>query len=465
MGAPPTPWLRSSSQQQTPQSDYTRQVASGGLAVVDQARQQRRYGTAGAQANYNDTGVYSYQAPVARSGDLYDQWLAQYAPQAQTGPYAYGRTEDGAYAGYKNEGTLKAALRGRAEQMRGQDREMFTALDQLANQRLDDLGQQYQDQLAESGASTRYERTVPTLDDPKPTATYTPGTRVPSMPGNRVGTGDGEFQSIRDQSDPLVTGQASGRGGDTLDALTAAAIERMSTPTQQSTSEGLTRRDAATADRYTAMAEQQAKKDYQFDELNPWLADQSAPLIDQMDFAQSGLATPIAAYAQRAGAEFGIDPYIVGGWYPESSAIADARDQQTLAYLRDTGMTPADYEQALNALDREQQQQDQTFADQQAQAIDDAGYQLTQGQSTTSELSNAINLPVEDVLNILNSADYQYAQSAINDALTSQDMGYIEETVTQMLDAAATTDPAMLNILQTIYKDYVPDGYDLYGAR
>lgn len=429
MGAPPTPWLRSSNQQ-APQSDYTRQVASGGLAVVDQARQQRRYGTAGAQANYIDTGVYSYQAPIARSGDMYDQWLAQYAPQAQTGPYAYGRTEDGAYAGYKNEGTLKAALRGRAEQMRGQDREMFTALDQLANQRLDDLGQQYQDQLAESGATTRYERTVPTLDDPKPTA-----------------------------------GQASGRGGDTLDALTAAAIERMSTPTQQSTSEGLTRRDAATADRYTAMAEQQAKKDYQFDELNPWLADQSAPLIDQMDFAQSGLATPIATYAQRAGAEYGIDPYIVGGWYPESSAIADARDQQTLAFLRETGMTPTDYEQALNALDREQQQQDQTFADQQAQAIDDAGYQLTQGQSTTSELSNAINLPVEDVLNILNSADYQYAQSAINDALTTQDMGYIEETVTQMLDAAATTDPAMLNILQTIYKDYVPDGYDLYGAR
>lgn len=462
MGTTPTPWLRSSNQQ-APQSDYTRQVASGGLAALEQARQQRRYGTAGAQANYGDTGVYSYQAPVARPNDMYDQWLAQYAPQAQTGPYAYGRTEDGAYAGFKNEGTLKAALRGRAEQMRGQDREVFTALDQLANQRLDTLGQQYQDQLAESGATTRY-ATTKTADD------YMRDARVqngqPRSPGasdaaammpDRATTPGADAPMY--QTDMRATSGDGGRTG--ITSIGDAALRAMQDRQTTSRAKDM----AAQASRYTAMADQQAKKDYQFNELNPWLADQSAPLVDQADFAQAGLATPIAVYAQRAGQEYNIDPAIVGGWYPESSAIADARDQQTLAYLRETGMTPADYEQALSALDREQQQQTQDAQDQQTQALDEAGYQLTQGQATTSELANAINLPVEDVYAILNNADYQYAQSAINDALTTQDLGYIEETVTQMLDAAATTDPAMLNVLQYVYKDYIPNGYDLYGAR
>ena len=128
-------------------------------------------------------------------------------------------------------------------------------------------------------------------------------------------------------------------------------------------------------------------------------------------------------------------------------------------------MTASDYEQALRDMERQQNAAATTQDDQLAQDYDAAGYELTGGQATTSELANVANLPIEDVYDILDSADYQFAQGKINEALSTKDIGYIEETMTSVLDGAAFSDPAMLNILQTIYKDYIPSDYDLYGQR
>lgn len=469
----PTPWLRSGNTQQrpAPQSDYTRQVAEGGIGALQQARQQRRYGLTGAEQNYRDggasgvPGVFSYAGPTGKPNDMYDQWLSQVTPQGapDTG-YAYGRTEDGAYAGFKNQGTLQAALRGRAENIRGQDQEMFRALEQMANQGLDGLTDEYGQRRQENTDTERYARTIPTLPDVKPQVVPTSATgQTDRVQPSRIGTEDGQFQSIRDQNDPSVYQQPLPEGVLGNIVSTVAASSRGTMP--RSTSEGLNRSDSAAADRYTGMAEMQAKTDYVNKDLNPWLANESAPLLDQQDFAQSGLATPIAMYAQRAGAEYGVDPNIVAGWYPNSSALTDARDQRDLAFLEQTGMTASDYEQALRDIERQQNAAATAQDDQLAQDYAAAGYELTGGQATTSELANVTNLPVEDVYNILDSADYQFAQGKINEALSTQDLGYIEETMTSVLDGAAYTDPAMLNILQTIYKDYIPSDYDLYGQR
>lgn len=460
MGTSPTPWLRSSNQQpRGPQSDYTRQVAEGGIGALQQARQQRRYGLQGAQQNYGETGVFSYAGPTAKPNDMYDQWLSEMTPQgAPDGSYAYGRTEDGAYAGFKNQGTLQAALRGRAETIRGQDQEMFQALDQMANQGLDQLDSQYRQSEQDSadyqqGMIPKYADAQAKVDQFFPGQTLDkfgnpgkPTTVAQGIAGDAKAAAQAGINSIADQ----VIAAAGG------------------TPAARAQAEPIVLTDQGRAFYDAPRSEQSAVKQqtrYVGQELQPWLANESAPLLEQQDFAQSGLATPIAMYAQRAGAEYGVDPNIVAGWYPNSSALTDARDQRDLQFLEQTGMTASDYEQALAALEREQNAATDGAVDQQTQALDMAGYELTGGQATTSELAGATNLPLEDVYNILDSADYQTGQQMINDALSTQDLAYIEETMTSVLDGAAFSDPALLNIFQTIYKDYIPSDYDLYGQR
>lgn len=461
-----TPWLRSgtNTQRTGPQSDYTRAVAEGGVEALKQVRQQHRHGVQGAQQNYSDTGVFSYSQPTA-SGDneLFNQWLSQVSPQGTPeGGYAYGQTAEGKFAGFQNQGTLQAAIRGRAQNVRGQDQEMFTALEQMANQGMDGLTSEYDTRRQENTDTERYARQIPTLPDVKPT--LTPGV-VSSGTGMRQPPKPSGFTYGMDDNYQPVSGPPGGDGS--LDDLVASgAVVTAAKPGQaRSTAEGLTRSDSAAADRYTGMAEMQAKTDYVNKDLNPWLADESAPLLEQQEFAQSGLSTPISLYAQRAGAEYGVDPNVVAGWFPETMAIGDARDQRDLAFLEQTGMTSAEYEQALNALEMEQNAAANEQGDQQTQAIDMAGYELTGGQALPSELAKTVNLPVEDVYAILDSADYQFAQNSINEALSTQDLGYIEETMISVLDGAAYTDPAMLNILTSIYRPYVPSDYDLYGSR
>lgn len=466
MAPPSAPWLRSNNTQRTaPQSDYTRQVAEGGIGALQQARQQRRYGLTGAEQNYRDggasgvPGVFSYAGPTGKPNDMYDQWLSQVTPQgAPATGYAYGRTEDGAYAGFKNQGTLQAALRGRAENIRGQDQEMFTALDQMANQGLDQLTSQY-GQSEQDSADYQQSMVPKYAEAQNKVDQFFPGQSLDRMgnPGKPATVAQGIV------GDAKATAQAGINS--IADQVIAAAGGR---PTARAQAEPIVLTDQGRAFYDAPRSEQSAVKQqtrYVGQELKPWLANESAPLLDQQDFAQSGLATPIAAYAQRAGAEYGVDPNIVAGWYPNSSALTDARDQRDLAFLADQGMTASDYEQALRDMERQQNAAATTQDDQLAQDYDAAGYELTGGQATTSELANVANLPIEDVYDILDSADYQFAQGKINEALSTKDIGYIEETMTSVLDGAAFSDPAMLNILQTIYKDYIPSDYDLYGQR
>lgn len=493
----PTPWLRSGNTQQrpAPQSDYTRAVAEGGSAALHQARMQLRWGTQGAQQNYEDggvsgvPGVYAYQQPVAQDNELFNQWLAQVTPPGAMpeGGYAYGRSPEGKYAGFNDKGALTAAVRGRAETIRRQDRDMFTALDQMANQGLDGLQGEYDGRRQENTTTERYARTIPTLDDGRTPGVL--GNRAPDQRTARLDAADARIgaQAAAAPKTPRPTDAATSstyaygmdenyqpiagpppnaplaRGEGKLDNLIAGVVGSL--PRVGSTSAGLNRSDSAAADRYTGMAEMQAKTDYVNKDLNPWLADESTPLLEQQEFAQSGLSVPIAAYAQRAGAEYGVDPNIVAGWYPESSALTDARDLRDLQFLQETGMTPADFEQALAELEGEQNSASNSATDADMQAYDDAGLQLTGGQALTSELANQVNLPIEDVYNILDSADYQFAQQAINEALSTQDFGYIEETMISVLDGAAAADPALFNILQSVYEPYIPSDYDLYGQR
>lgn len=423
-----------------PSSDYTRQVTEGGLTAYQQAREGRRWGLPTAQQNYQQTGVFAYNQPVAQSA-RYDDWLDDMMPSFDpSAEYGFGRG-DGDYSGFKTQGALQAAIRGAAEAQRAQDRERFAALDEVANQRLDMYEQQYGDAQDDADEFFRY------TDADRPDTT---------MYANRLLPGGGELT------------------GERLAAETRRASKALAGIADSDFTEAERQGDAWAnmAARYTGRGKQEANTDFVNEELNPWLADASAPDAEMQAFAQAGLTTPLRAYAMQAGADYNVDPYIVGGWYDQASAIGDAADQRTLDFLEQTGMTPQDYEQALTDLERQQALDDAAAADvqdaytEQEQAqIDQAGVQLTGGLATTSELANDTNLPLQEVYDILNSADFQMSLDEMDAALATSDIAQVQSTVVSVLDRAAIADPALFDVLNLIYKDYIPEDYDLYGQR
>jgi hypothetical protein len=427
-----------------PQSDYSRQVAEGGIDAYRQARQGRRWGLPAAQDNYQQTGVFGYQAPtVTPDSEMYQQWLSDMTPQYDpTVAYGFGRTADGEYAGFKTQGALQAAIRGSAETRRAQDRERFAVLDEVAGQRLDNYERQYTD--AQTNAEDFFADRHMWGNIGKP-AGY-------------IGDPDRNTLVYMQQ---VVEAMNNG---------TAPPATRAPSPTLPMvlTDRG---RELATGspERFVGVG---AGEQFAENELNPWLAEVSTPDMEIQQFAQSGLATPLRQYAMQAGGDYGVDPYIVAGWYDEASAIGDAADRQTLDFLQQTGMTPTDYEQVLNeiearnaaAINADQDSFD-AATEQQTAMLDQAGLELTGGLATTSELAGAVNLPLQEVYDILDSADFQTSQQAIGDALATRDMEQVQATVVDVLDRAAVTDPALLNVLQLIYKDYIPTGFDLYGPR
>ena len=74
-----------------------------------------------------------YATPATSSASsAYDKWLADTAPPTHQ-ISAYGQT-DGPYAGWATIGSMNGAIGGRAQILRDQSREMFGALDQMANE-------------------------------------------------------------------------------------------------------------------------------------------------------------------------------------------------------------------------------------------------------------------------------------------------------------------------------------------
>lgn len=435
--------------------EYTQAVKEGGMAAVRDARSRRRFGSqsVGEQISENQSstgyaGKPVYAQPARQQNDLYDEWKAQVTP-VPTGQYGYGRN-GGDYAGFKTEGGLKAYVRGRAESIRSEDDARFRALDEMANQRLDLAGEQYDAERAKPVNTTFYPRQVGVLED-GPQQRPTPDLASMS-PAEQIGARAAEaILASRDKIDKVIP---------------------LGMP--DSTSEGLNRADNAAASRYTGMAEQQARGEkmagFIADELNPWLAETTAPLLEQQDFAQQGMITPIADYAQRAAAEVGVDPNIVGGWYPDASALSDAQDQRDLDMLGATGMDWGDTQAALAAMDAETRRangemEDQTMAAD-AAAIDE--FVFSQTGMAADRLASSAGIPVTDVAGIVQSDAFQTYNNDIYQALRETDPANPDGTAVDILmgtlDAAATQDPALFNILQAVYKDFIPSDYQPLGG-
>lgn len=392
-----------------PPSQYTEMIRQRGLAGVREARQQLRYGSAGVNDALTQGRTPVYTQPTKADSELYDRWQKQVTPAAMPeAGYMLGRTEEGPYAGFKTQGLLQAATQGRAESIRRQDDEVFGALDQMAADKLDQVEKSYRSKQDEVRSGMRRDDIM-----------------------------DAERQRIRSNMEYM-----SGRRTNPVPAI------------RQRQAAFTTRVDDGRVD----------TDPYVQNELNPWLESSSAPLLEQQAFAAQVRRTPIAEYAQRAGAEYGVDPNIVGGWYTDASAIGDARNRRDLDMLDTTGMTWADTQSALNAMEGDQNQMDTSVLSEQDQMLEDEILQNTGGLASGKELASKTGMTMTDVADVLGTDAFAEYSAAIYDALATNDAGTVEDTVTSVMDTAAFQDPGLFNILQVLYKDYIPDTYDLYGG-
>ncbi len=410
-----------------PKDDYTRDVISRGAQAVRDRRSARDYGRSNAQAGLGQMLQTGYSGRP--DANIYDQWLQQTTPQGYE--VQVGQAMDGPYAGFKTEGMLKSAVRGNAENKRRNDQAAFAELLGLADERLGRIDNDYQAALAESGGMQRYD----SVDMP-------------------------DAQPIKRNA------PQSQKWGD----IAAAFMDRTQSPLDQEdvfglpdpvSDAGLNRGQAAAAARYTGQAEEQAKVDYQFDDLNPWLAESSDKYLDQAEFAQQAIDTPISHYAAQAGAEYGVDPNVIGGWYPDDSAIGDYRDQRDIESIENYGMPYADYQQALADIEREQAIAE---GDQEAaleQQTEDAIFAET-GMGAT-KLATAAGLSSTDELaSVIDTEAFYGYRDEIDAARQSNDPDLVAETVASIMQSAAMQDPTLFAVLQALYQDYVPDDTTIY---
>lgn len=367
---------------------YTRDVRERGLQAVRERRQSQQYGVNNRDAALQymlDTG-YSSQTPT----DGYRQFQQQRGFRPQGYGIAVGQG-DGPYAGFRTEGQLKAAVLGQSEQMRGYDRQQADQLAQLADQYLGQVEDQYGTRLADGQQ------------------------QLSKATGYNPAGG-----AIRDATAGWWGDSSEDDGG-------------MLGPMQRAIA------------KVPEMGYKQGEQEYT-GELNDWLAAASSPYMDALDTAEQIQQTPLRDYATIAGAEYGVDPNVIGGWYPEASQIQDFRNQRDLSAIDQYGLPQSEYQGVLN--DMEQQQNQQVQQEQQGYDLQVADniFQLTGMDG--NQLAQAADLTTEQLYSVVTDGAYQSLNQEI--AQIVADPGASEEDIQASVDevlAGVRADPVLYRVL------------------
>lgn len=509
---PPAPSSAPKAKKPAPSSAYTQDVAARGLQAVQERRQAAQFDRTQqpAAADWLQQSGYGGND----SNALYEEWLSQRGFHPAAYPVTFGQSKKGAYNGYKTEGELKAALLGNADLARESDQQQAQGLNSQVDEWLASIADQYQtgtDQatqlqaeadrnrdpymmqftgLAEaSAAENRQLHPQPTVrvhpgpapDVPQPGAVGMPGTSdeqflgvndVPSdaLPMPVIPGALPIYDQYRQENDPtlrppVVTlpgvgptppsvseqmgGGLSGSIGAPTGSTQFTTIEPAPAPDPRF--RGMTGNAAATTNSIS---------DYQ-QSLNDWLASASDPYLNAEEAAQRIQQTPLRDYAQIAGAQMGIDPSLVAGWYPQSSQVGDYTQQRDLQSIQDYGMPYSEH----TSLDNRQQSdadqaatqatKDQTAANEQAQLQligDTTGLDGKQLAATT-------NMTLEQVANIVADPIYQQKAGEIQDKIN--DPTFIDpnnpdsgQGVIDILNELRT-DPELYALLSAQFADFV----------
>lgn len=440
-----TAQARPVTQKPVPSTDYTRDViARGSQAVLDRAKGLSFDKTQGTQGLdwAQQTGL-----PVNDPTDAYMEWYASKGFQPSGGPVTFGQTPKGAYSGFKTEGDLKAAITGRADQERMQDRDTAQQQFNDASGTLNQLGTAYDQQR------TQKDQEVASL---APSVAgmglgHTEGSGAPA------GWGVGTQQHLEDR--PA-----------TLDPSTHAIVPAMNGVLVRGTDAGhLVGPRPGDDTQAAADADRVMQLDAHGEQLKQWLATSAQPELDTMNTARQIGNTPLRDYQQQAGSQYGVDPNITAGWFPESTDVTDYTNQRNLQSINDYGVPYSDFQGYL--ADQQQQQDaaakqqttDQAAADKQATAAQAAQISDIVGQATgldANQLEQSVNMTPDQVAQVVTDPTYQQATADLNSVVQADgfdpngkdDVAAVNAVLDQ---PAIRQNPQLLAILLQVYSDYI----------
>lgn len=389
---------RSSSASRPANDEYTRDVAARGVAAVRDRRQASQY-----TPNNRDAAIEHLMSTGYSSlgqTDGYDEWAQSQGFRPQGYDIAVGQG-DGKYGGFDTLGMLQAAVDGRAEMSREQSRSQADQMSALAEQYLAQTEQQY-------GAS---------------------------MDGARQGMTD-------------ATGY-SPEGAATRDLL-HSAMPFMDEPNQ-----GMFGAMGRAVAKIPQIGYDQGVARHEAD-LNGWLAETTDPYQEALATAAQIKETPLREYGMKAAAEYGVDPMLAAGWYPEASQIKDFTDQRDLGAINQFGMTQNEYEQMLAEMTTQDEQAQADELDAQQQQVADyigsvTGMDATQlAQAAELDTNMLYSVVTDPAYEALNTELYSIIQQPIEGPDDEKSM---REQVTEAMGRAAS-DPVLYRVLAAQWGGY-----------
>lgn len=174
--------------------------------------------------------------------------------------------------------------------------------------------------------------------------------------------------------------------------------------------------------------------------LNDWLGQNTDKYLNQQDFAANVQAIPFSNYAQRAGAQLGVDPNLVAGWFNPQSDATDFGTQRNIQAINQFGVPFSDVQSAYNQMyageAKGQTAMDAGQADGTGQAFDPAGNPLADANGNPysynsaiadatgfdgKQLADKLNMTPQMVFDVVTDPQFPSVQADIQAALDSGD--------------------------------------------
>lgn len=395
-----------------PPSAYTLDVIARGSQAVKDRQAGASFDRTQAPAALDWAGQTGLTADPTQQ---YVDWAASRFAGAGQHPVTFGQSKDGNYSGFRTEGELKAALNGRAQQYRQADQQ--------------GAQQQYGSAAADLDALTgRFDQ-------------QQDQTRAALAPAALSGAGMGLGR---------VTGHAPTTWGGP-DVLTAEGPDPADTRHRQ--------HDLDYANQLGAYN----------DQTKQWLAGAAEQPLEQMQTARQIESTPISQYGQLAGADYGIDPTLDAGWFPQSADVTDFNNQRNLQSINDYGMPYSDITTVRNqgntqdAADQRQATTDQAAAAKQADADQQAQYAQVVGDATgqdVTQLAQATNMTPAQVAQVVQDPTFAQASSDLQNVLfdpefNPEDKQSVADVNAVLDQPAIRQDPQLYAMLLQVYGNYL----------
>lgn len=437
---------------------------SAGQQMVRDQQQQAQQQAQGALGQLMSSMMprYSYGGQSLTYGSqdpllgAFQRALGMGGPRLGTGYGANG----GKYAGWKNESDLKAAILGAGERQQSLEQAYGQQIGSQLGQRasaadtaINGLLNNPQATQNEQGAFQDWYKAADAAGAASPQAQY----RAADLGWGSTNPADRVYHPPAAPAPPPAPPPA--QSGADVAVLSPSAAQQNAASVHQEQAQAAQRNAALAA---LAKASGLGDQWFGYDKGVQQSADTyqkqvAAQLLPWAQFVGELGQRPVTEYARQAATNnFGVDPNLAEGWFPNAKIPSDFSTARNLESWQQAGMP---YSEAVTAAN-----QQAADAQKQADAVDKANQDAI-AQAVFNEtgvdgrqLAQASNVTLNQLSDTIGSPDYHTANQAIQSAISQRD----ENGVASVMAAVQQRDPTLARVLETTYKDYMPQGYSFY---